>query len=207
MALNTELFGYISGILVIASIIPYSIRTFQGKIHPELTSWLLWSIIGLALLLTYESSGAQDNIWPAVFGFTNPLLITILILARQKGRFRKITEKTDFCCLIAGLISLLMWAFMRKDPNLVQYALYIAIIADAFAAIPTIIFLWNSPGEDRPLAWGCFSIGYGLAIFAISEHTVANYALPLYMFAGSMSVTTILLVFRVKKHIPLKEWI
>jgi len=205
--LDTELLGYISGILVAICIIPYSFRIWQKKITPSPTSWLLWAIIGLALLLTYDSSGAKDNIWPAVFGFTNPTLIFILILVRQKGRIRKITEKTDLCCLIAGIISLIMWAFMRKNPELAQFALYVAIVADAFAAIPTITLYWNNPMEDRPFAWGLFSIGYGLAIFAISEHTIANYALPVYMVIGSMSITTILSVFRIKKHIPLREWI
>jgi hypothetical protein len=205
--LSTETFGHISGFLVAVCIIPYSIRVWQKKITPEPTSWLLWSILGLALLLTYKDSGAQDNIWPAVFGFTNPILIFLLILVKQKGRLKKITEKTDLFCLIAGLVSLLMWALMRKDPHLVQYALYIAIIADGLAAIPTIISYRNNPIEDRPFAWGLFSVGYGLAIFAINEHTIANYALPLYMFATSMIVTMLLSAFRIKQKIPLKEWI
>lgn len=205
--MSTETFGHISGFLVAVCIIPYSIRVWQKKITPEPTSWLLWSILGLALLLTYKDSGAQDNIWPAVFGFTNPILIFLLILVKQKGRLKKITEKTDLFCLIAGLVSLLMWALMRKDPHLVQYALYIAIIADGLAAIPTIISYRNNPIEDRPFAWGLFSVGYGLAIFAINEHTIANYALPLYMFATSMIVTMLLSAFRIKQKIPLKEWI
>lgn len=205
--MDTKLIGYISGFLVFGSVIPYSVRIWQKKITPSPTSWLLWAILGLTLLLTYKSSGAQDNVWPAVFGFTNPTLVFILILVRQKGRLHKITEKTDLCCLVACLVSLAMWVFMRKDPYLVQFALYVAIIADLFAAIPTITSYWNDPREDRPFMWGCYSIGYGLAIFAISEHTIANYALPLYMFVGSMSVTLILAVFRIKKHIPLKEWL
>jgi hypothetical protein len=205
--LHTEFFGHLSGFLVAICIIPYSIRVWQKKITPEPTSWLLWSAIGLVLLLTYKSSGAKDNIWPAVFGFTNPTLVFILIMARQKGRLEKITEKTDMYCLTIGIASLILWAFMRKNPQLVQFALYVAIIADLFAAIPTIISYWKNPNEDRPFAWGLFSIGYGLAIFAISEHTIANYALPLYMCAGSMSVTLILSVFRIKNHVPLRDWV
>lgn len=204
--MDTELIGRLSGALVIVSIIPYSIRTWQKKITPNPTSWLLWTIIAFALFLTYKSSGAKDSIWPAIFGFTNPLLITVLIVIRQKTRFEKITEQTDMCCLIAGIASLIMWAFMRKNPDLAQYALYVAIIADAFAAIPTIVFLWNNPLEDRPFAWGLFSIGYGLSIFAIEENSIANYALPLYMFFGALSVTLILSVYRIRNKIPLKEW-
>ncbi|MEK7209134.1 MAG: hypothetical protein AAB677_02655, partial [Patescibacteria group bacterium] len=81
--MSAETIGLTSGLLVVASVIPYSIRTYQGKVQPNLTSWSLWTLIGLALLLTYKSSGAEANVWPAVFGFTNPLLITIIVLRRH----------------------------------------------------------------------------------------------------------------------------
>ncbi len=82
--MSAEMIGLISGLLVIISAIPYSIRTYQGKIHPNLTSWSLWMLIGLALLLTYKSSGAEANVWPAVFGFISPFFITILNLATAR---------------------------------------------------------------------------------------------------------------------------
>ena len=68
-----EEIGLLSGGLVFASILPYGYRTYQGKIRPVPTSWSLWALIGLALLLTYKSSGAVSNAWPALFGFINPL--------------------------------------------------------------------------------------------------------------------------------------
>jgi hypothetical protein len=81
--MNAEIIGWISGFLVMINVVPYGIRVFQGKIHPNLTSWSLWTIIGLALLLAYKSSGAKANFYPAIFGFTNPFLITLLVLRRQ----------------------------------------------------------------------------------------------------------------------------
>ena len=201
----TELFGLASGFFVFVSIIPYGIRTWQGKIKPNVTSWSLWTVIDLTILLTYKSSGAEDNVWPAVFGFTNPLLTAILAIKR-KGEFGKVSglEKS---CLIISLASLAMWVYLHENRNLVQYALYIAILADLCAAIPTIFFVWKNPLGDRPFAWGLFSLGYGLAIFSISENTIANFALPLYMFFGALSITSILSVHRIRNHIPLKEWI
>jgi len=76
--LNVETIGLISGLLTIASVIPYSIRTYQRKIHPNLTSWALWTAIGLALLLTYKSSGAKANIWPAIFFVANAVIIWVI---------------------------------------------------------------------------------------------------------------------------------
>lgn len=203
--MSVEMIGLISGLLVIVSAIPYSIRTYQGKIQPNLTSWSLWTLIGFALLLTYKSSGAEANIWPAVFGFTNPLLITILILQRR-GEWIK-PNLVEITCLIFGLLSFGLWLEVRESTKLAQYALYLAIVADACAAIPTIVFVWTQPNDDRPFAWSFFAIGYGLVIFAITEHTFANYILPLYMFFGALSIALPLIIYRWRQKSPLSEWI
>ena len=203
--MSKELVGLISGILVVISVVPYSIRTYQQKVHPNPTTWFLWTIIGLTLLLTYNSSGAGANVWPAIFGFTNPLLIFLLLLHnREKWEKMNGVEKI---CLVFGIAALLVWLFVKDSKNLSQYALYIAIIADGCAAIPTISFVWNHPDKDRPFAWILFGIGYGLVIFAISDYTFANYILPLYMFVGALFIALPLIMYRIKKSIPLKEWI
>jgi hypothetical protein len=197
--------GLISGALVFFSAIPYFIRTFQGKIKPNLTSWALWSLIGLVLLLTYKSSGAQTNVLPAVFGFTNPLLITIMIL-RQQGKWKK-PDRIEIACLVIGLLSLGVWSVVHENKGLAQYSLYLAIVADTFASVPTIVSVWSHPESDRPFAWLCFSVGYGLAILAITEHTIANYALPLYMSLGSLCIAFPLARYRQQKKAALEEWI
>ncbi len=203
--LSKETIGLISGILVVISVIPYALRTWQGKICPNVTSWGLWSVIGLALLLTYRSSGAEANVWPAVFGFTNPTLITILALIKrgEKTRFSRL----EWACIAICVVSLGMWAIMRDDKSLAQYALYVAIIADSCAAIPTIAFVLKHPDQDRPFAWGLFAVAYILALFAVPDHTIANYVLPIYMFLGSGFITWQLARFRLKERIPATQWI
>jgi hypothetical protein len=202
---GTKTIGLISGALVLISAIPYFIRTFQGKIKPNLTSWALWSLIGLVLLLTYKSSGAETNVWPAVFGFTNPLLITVMIF-RQHGKWKK-PEGIEIACLVVGLLALGVWSVVHENKGLSQYALYLAIVADACASVPTIVSVWSHPDSDRPFAWLCFSVGYGLTILAITEHTIANYALPLYMSLGSLCIAFPLARYRQQKKTALAEWI
>lgn len=203
--MSAETIGLVSGLLVIISVIPYSIRTYQGKIQPNLTSWSLWTLIGLVLLLTYKSSGAEANVWPAVFGVTNPLFITILVLQRR-GVWTK-PNRVEITCLVFGLLSLGLWFAVRQNKELAQYALYLAIVADICAAIPTMVFVWTHPNSDRPFAWCFFAIGYGLTIFAINEHTFANYILPLYMFFGSLSVAFPLILYRWRYKRPPSEWV
>lgn len=203
--MEKETIGLLAGALVIISIIPYAFRTYQGKIKPNLTTWSLWTLIGFTLFLTYESSGAKANLWPAFFGFTDPFVIVILVLWRR-GKWEK-PNSTEKICLVVGLISLLMWFFMKESRSLAQFALYAAIVADACAAIPTVFFVWQNPADDRPFTWLAFALGYGLAIFAISEHTVANYALPIYMFFTPFIIALPLVLFRIRINKPWQEWI
>lgn len=204
--MDTETIGLISGLLVVVSGITYGIRTYEKKIHPNLTSWSLWTILGLVLLLTYRSSGAKENVWPAIFGFTNPLLVLIIMIVQRNGQWERL-NKTEVACIVFGLLSLGLWAVVRESRDLSSYALYLAIIADACAAIPTIAYVWRTPEGERPFAWGLFAIAYGMAVFAITEHTFANYALPVYMFIGGTSITIPLILHRWKRKVPLSEWI
>jgi hypothetical protein len=196
--------GVLSGALVFLSVIPYAIRTYQGKIEPVPTTWVLWSLIGLAVLLTYRSSGAEANAWPALFGFVNPVLIMILSVWKG-GRWRNPSIAVRFCFFI-GVASLGMWGFMHRDPNLAQYALYVALAADICAAIPTILFVWKEPDRDRPLAWVMFALGYFVAFFAIPENTFANWIVPSYMTSVSLVVAAPLALYRLRRRIPLRQW-
>lgn len=202
--MSVQSIGAWSGGLVFLSVVPYAIRTYEGKIQPVPTTWSLWSLIGLAVLLTYRSSGAEANVWPAVFGFINPAVITTLSFWKG-GKWKK-PGRSEQLCFLVGVISLAMWIFMRQNPNLAQYALYVAIAADVCAAIPTIVFVWREPDRDRPLAWVVFAIGYFLAVFAIQENTVANWILPLYMTLVALVVAFPLALHRLRRRVPLKLW-
>ena len=202
--MSAQSIGAWSGTLVFLSIVPYAIRTYEGKIQPVSTTWSLWSLIGLAVLLAYRSSGAEGNVWPAVFGFLNPVVITTLSVWR--GSQWKKPSRAERLCFVIGLVSLGMWIFLRQNPNLAQYALYVAIAADICAAIPTIIFVWREPDHDRPLAWVLFAIGYSLSIFAIPQNTFANWILPLYMTVVALVVAFPLAAYRFTNHVPLRHW-
>lgn len=201
--MNKELIGHISGFLVFSSIIPYGIRVFQRKITPNIVTWFIWSIVGVAILLNYKGSGAKNNVWPAIFGCINPVLITFIAVFR--GKVALIT-KFDIVCLILGLISIILWLILKSHQETLQYALYVGIIGDLCAGVPTWNFVKEHPDEDRPLMWVLYGIGYGLAVFAITDHTFANYILPIYMSVMVVIVAIPLIRYRIENKIPLSGW-
>jgi ABC-type Fe3+-siderophore transport system permease subunit len=205
--MDAELIGRISGGLVILPAIPYAVRVWQRKTKPNITSWSLWTVVGFALLVTYWSSGARESIWPAVFGFTNPFIITVLAIWRHKEKKLPALTRLEKACCAFGLSSLCAWIFVHDDPSLAQYALYLAMAADACAAIPTFLHLLKHPDEDRPLPWLMFAFGYLLAAFAVTQPTFSNYALPTYMFIGSVVISIPLVVYRRRERHGWREWI
>ena len=202
--MSAHVIGLLSGVLVFSSIIPYGFRAYSGKIRPVPTSWSLWSFIGLAILLTYKSAGASTNIWPAVFGFTNPTLITFLsVLRREKWKRPSLLDRL---CLVLGVAAMIMWLFLRRSAELSRYALLVAVAADVCAAIPTLRFVWTEPEADRPLAWFIFGCGYFLVLFALPENTLAAWGLPLYMTAVSWAIALPLALYRWRARLPWSEW-
>ena len=203
--MNKEIIGIVAGMIMLLTLIPYVWRLWHGKIQPNLASWFLWAVIALALLITYWGSGAKESIWMAVVGCINPFLVTILILVKYPGKIR--LNRLEQICLVIGIASLVLWFIFRNQKPLIQYALCVALLADACAAVPTAVCYWRDPSLDRPFAWGVFCLASALNIFAISEHTFANYAYPVWMTVGSCFITLPLVWYRIKKQIPLKEWV
>lgn len=201
---NEEIIGKTSGFLVTIGIFPYVYRIWQGKITANPVTWFIWFVAAFALLANYKSSGAKDNIWPAIFGCFNVTLVLGISLFKGK---REPVGYLDWVCFFLAGVSLVAWFKLGKSREMSTYALYLAILADAFAVIPTFIMLVKKPHLDRPFAWLTFSIGYGITMFAITEHTIANYALPIYMTIMAALITTPLIVYRIKRKIPLREWI
>ena len=113
----------------------------------------------------------------------------------------------EVVCAVTGILAIILWWFVRESAEFSAYALYVAILADGFAGIPTVVFIWRTPDGDRPLMWLLFSIGYGISFFAIENHNLANYVLPTWMTGMSALITLPMIVYRLRKKIPLSEWV
>lgn len=203
--MSHEFFGWLSAIFVFGSAIPYAYRTWQGLVEPNITTWGLWSVIGISLVLTYDSSGAGANLIPVIMMPLNPLIIVALAIYKRQGHVEPLT-RTEYLCIALCLAALSAWFFVRESEYLSQFALYLSLAADACAIIPTFFWILKNPEKDRPGMWLMFSTGYVFALFAISDHTFANYILPIYMSGVTAAVAVILIHYRIRANIPIREW-
>lgn len=200
-----KFFGILSALVVLAAYPAYIIRIWQRKIVPNISSWAIFALISIALCLSsYSSSGAGINSWVTLGPLVGCTGIVIVALMRSK---EKSLTRFDLVCLIFGVLSIAFWFFTRQSKELVQFALYIGILTDFIGILPSINFLTKHPEKDRPAMWVIFSLGYFLSMFAITEHTFANWFLPSFMVLVPALVWVPLMKYRIKNKISIKEWI
>ncbi len=204
-------YGTLAALCIFGSAVPYGIRIFRGEIRPKFVSWSVWTLVGLALFVTYITAGGEGGFWSALLSFVNPLLITFLIFWRgRREQKREPWDKFERWSFLIALLALAAWVFVNESKTLSALALLAAIVADLGAAVPTIRFYLKEPEADRPFAWAAFGLGWFLTLFTIEEHGWENwgaYVLPVYFTLGAGLVAGILALYRIRVRDPLTKWI
>lgn len=182
-----EFAGYLSMVLIFLSAIPYICSILKHETTPTKSSWIIWAVIGFALLVTYRDSGAKATVWAAVAGFINPCVIAILSIKYGKPGWTNL----DLVCIGGAILSLVIW----KGLSMPIIALVAAIVTDAFGAIPTIRSVWKNPNIEKPLAWVLFSIASLINMFAVEKWEFSLILYPLYMGLASWTIAFPLVKF------------
>lgn len=185
------IFGILSGVLTVAFVVPYMRDILYGNTRPNVISWGIWTVLEVIAVFAQISAGASYSLIVLLAVTFNTALITILACVgyghREYGR-------TDFICFAFALAALALWYF-TGSPTL---AIVFTIIADVFAAVPTIVKSYRDPGSEHLPAWSLIAVGSVCGIFASSIFNIANLAYPVYLFLQQAAVVLAILVGR--KH-------
>lgn len=201
---NYQIIGLISQIVTATSVVPYVLGIIRGVIVPNRITWGIWMAVGIALWKTTTANPLSDeiSIMFATILAINPTLIFILTI--WKGCSESVKKMEMLAALIA-IIALASWWYTKDTPGL--FPTFLAILADVCALVPTIRFVLHSPDQDRPAAWACFTAGSFIALAGIQQWNIESVVLPCYMAIGSLFVLIPLVTYRIKKQVPLRDWI
>lgn len=204
--MQEESWIYISAFVVAISGVYYAIRAWQGKIYPNPVSWGVWAFVGVALFLTADASKASAVYWSMLVSALNPAVIATIILLRVKDRGYNLVTREKWCLFLA-LVGYFLWYLFHKEPEVAPWSMYWMISVDLFALWPTWRQVRENPFSDKPLPWIIFGCGFGLSGLAITEHTLTNWALPIYMFIGANAVAAPMILKRIQLKSPPSEWL
>ncbi len=178
----------IAGLITIAGTLPYIIDTAKGKTHPNIVTWLTWTLVNLINTAAALSTGALQT---ALFGGFSALSTgTIAVMGVKRGVKRY--TPFDIGCQVFAVIGIIIWK-LTNQPDL---AIIIALIVDYAAVLPTWRHAWLAPFAET---WQGFAIGGSsavLTLFAIAHFNFVSLAFPVAIAASNMVTVGIILIRR-----------
>lgn len=174
-----------AGIISFISAFPYLLDTLKGKTHPNLVTWITWSMLNGLSTLAALSAGAPQT---ALLSGAATIGTGAIVLAGLKNGVKRYT-RFDIICQGLALAGLVLWK-LTNDPN-TAVALAIGVII--IAAIPTWHHAWVAP---RAETWEGFAMGGVAAILtfaSLTDFTFASLAYPTMFLCNSILMTSIIL--------------
>jgi len=150
--------------------------TLKGKVKPNKVTWILWSVNPLIAFAAevHQQVGIQ-SLLTFLIGF-GPLIIFLASFVNKKA-YWKIT-KTDVLCGLFSIFGLTLWYFTKVG----NIAIVFSIVADGFAALPTLYKAYQHPKTENAFAYLTAAISGVITVLTIREWNLATYGFPAYIF-------------------------
>jgi hypothetical protein len=156
--------------------VAYLVDTIKGKVKPNRVSFLLWSIAPFIAFAAQVNQGVGlESLMTFSTGFF-PLITFGGSFVNKKAEWKLTTF--DLFCGVLSLLGLILW-LITKVGNI---AIAFSIVADGFAAIPTIVKSYKYPDTEMAWPWITTSFGVLLTLLTLNELTFANSSFIIYIF-------------------------
>jgi hypothetical protein len=187
-----ENFVYIGVALSFLGALSYLIDTLKGKVQPNKVSWFIWALAPLiAFWATVQQGGGVQSLLTFIVGF-NPLLVFLASFVNKNAYWR--ITKLDLTCGVLAIGGLVLWK-MTDIPDL---AIFFGILADAIAAIPTVIKSFKEPETENSNLFLGSGIAALITLLTIKTWDFEQFAFPAYIF-GVDALLFVIIKFRVGK--------
>lgn len=180
-------FAILSGMIAVAGAVTYSYDTLRGRNQPNRVTWAMWTLapmIGFAAQLS-QGVGLQSILTFAV-GF-GPLLVLIASFVTRKAYWR--LTPFDLMCGSLSLAALALWLITGKG----LLALVLSVVADLFAALPTIKKSYQDPESETGYPYLFGMAAALITLLTIRVWTLANSAFGVYILLTNGLIAALIL--------------
>lgn len=175
-----QIVGYLSGVAILISFVPYARDIFKRTTKPERMSWLLWSILGLISFFSQLAEGASYSLIMTGTQFFGDLLIFILAIKYGVGGLLK----RDILGFAGAFFALLFWYISREAVT----ALFIVIFVDAIGAVLTAIKTYQYPATETVSTWVLTFLAGLLSSIAVAKLDLVLLAVPVYIALVGLAI-------------------
>lgn len=168
-----------------AGTVAYLIQTVKGRVKPNRVSFLLWSVIPFIAFSAQISQGVGlEALMTFSTGFL-PLTVFIASFANKQAEWK--LTRFDLMCGVLSVVGLVLWMITKVG----NVAIFFSIVADALAAIPTLVKAYKYPDTEIAWPWIATVVGIILTLLTISNFTFANSGFIIYILV----LNTLIYVF------------
>lgn len=168
--------GTLGGILALAAIAPYIKDILHGTTRPNIVSYGLWAILLAISIFAQISAGTSWSVVLLIGDFIGTSTIVVLCLV---GYGYSKYGWVEWTCLALAVLAIASWQ-LTQQPLL---AIIFAVLADAMAAVPTIVKAYRDPWSELPVTWLIIAFGALLGILSTTIWDAANLLFPAYLLA------------------------
>ncbi len=166
--------GIIGGVLALLAIAPYIKDILHGTTRPNIISYGLWALLLAISAWAQISAGTSWSVALLIGDFIGTSAIVVLCLM---GYGYSKYGWVEWTCLSLAIIAIVSWQ-VTNEPLL---AIIFAVVADAMAAIPTIIKAYRDPWSELPITWIIIAVAALLGIFSTTIFNTVNLLFPAYL--------------------------
>jgi hypothetical protein len=170
-----ERFIYLGVIISFLGGVSYVIDTIKGKTKPNRISWFFWALAPLiAFAAELEKGIGLTSLLTFIVGF-NPLLAFLASFVNKNSYWQ--LKKSDYLYGSLSLLGLVLWK-ATGEGNL---AIFLSILSDGAAAIPTVVKSFHYPETESGIPFLMSAIASVITLLTINDWSFAHWGFPTYI--------------------------
>jgi hypothetical protein len=182
------IFGLISTVIGVISFFPYLKDIFAKKTKPHIYTWLIWSIIQGVGVVAMIIGGAGAGSWALIIG---TIFVFFIFLLSFKYGTKNIT-KFDTVCLIAAIITIIIWV-IQKDPLI---SVILVCIIDFTGFIFTYKKIYKEPESETISLYFMYALSNMFALLAMNQYTIITSLYTTFLLCANSFCVLLLIVRR-----------
>ena len=175
-----DLLTFAAGIVLLIAPIPYIIDILRNRTHPNIVTWVTWTLINVINTAAAFSAGAWQT---GVYGLAATIATaTIAVLGIWHGA-NKYTA-FDIICQGVALMGIPIWLLTRQP----ALAIAIELCVDFAGGLPTLRHARKAPGEETLRTFVLSALAGLLLLLSLHVYSFVAVAMPAYilLFDGAI---------------------
>ncbi|WP_258044245.1 hypothetical protein [Streptomyces sp. SM11] len=168
---------FVSAVLGLVGSARYAFATVRGTARPNMVTWSLWAAVPLIGFFAQLDAGVGLPAVQTLAAGAGPFVVVACGLLSRHNLVRLGTF--DKVCAVVAATALVVWLVLDQAP----LAVVCAVVADAAAALPTLVKAWRDPYSENLPFYVLVGVGAAVTLMTITSWAPESWVFAAYVFS------------------------